>query len=500
MTDDNQTTRAIRGSTAVLLFTAAGMVGKYLLLTFATKAFPQSIVGQYSQAVSLVTVVGITGILGIQVAQDRFIPIYLTNNEHGKVRSFIKWTFVFVFTVTVLLSITVYLLSDSLGSLFSGESFGATLGTFSTAIVSLAMLEITVCAYRGFDRPVYQAIFRRFGIPVLTLIIGGVLYLFGFDEAALFIAYPTAVAFLCVVVFLLFYKSIYIELPEANSFDISQVVKYSWPYTFSKLATVFLAFSDILFIGYFMADSDVAVYQIAIALSALVLLPARSFGPVYKPMCSRMVENGSNNIDQIYNIIIRISIAFSGIIVLGYMILGDGILSLMARPSYRVGHEALIILGGGNLIVLLFGPTGLTLQATDHSGEFLKASIVRLVTNAGLNVLLIPIFGLVGAAFATSFSKLIGETLIYYRIRRAVGVRVYLKQLSQLGAVLFVTGVVGFFIDQTLPFFGDAHTIVGVVLIGIVYLTLAYRFVLTKEDNELVSDLLPDQITSMLDR
>lgn len=498
VSEDERGAETLRGSTGVLLFTAAGMVARYGFLTFITKIFRPSAVGQYSQAVSIVTFVGITGILGIQVAQDRFIPVYLTNNEPGKVRAFIKSTFLLVFIFTLALSSIMYVFADIIGSLFSSGSFGDVLRVFSISIIGLAMLEITVYAYRGFERPLYQAGFRRFGISALTLVICLLLFLLDFGETALFVAYPGAVLILAIVALTLFYQKIYSGLPASKPFDFWRVFSYSWPYSFSKAATVFLVFSDIIFLGYFMTDSDVAVYQIAIALSSLILLPLRSFVPVYKPICSKMVEDNSDDLVRLYNLIVRLSLIFSSVLVLGYIFFGEGLLSLMARPSYSVGHYALVVLGAANFVVLLFGPTGPTLQATDYSNVFLKISLMRLFINATLNILFIPLFGLVGAAIATFSSKLAGEVLIYLRIRSAVQARIQIRELWKLGVVLCTTGVIAVLVQRALPVTGNTHTVFGVTLMSIAYFALVYGFVLSKEDKKLAAKVLPDRISAVI--
>lgn len=498
MSKDNRSIKAIQSTVGVLLFTIAGMAARYGFLSFATKVFPKSAVGQYSQAVSIITFLGATGVLGTQIAQDRFIPIYRTNNESGKIRSLIKTTFLFVFGVTLLISIVIYVFAGPVAELFSSESFGRVLRIFSIAIFGLAMLELTVYAYRGFERPLYQAAFRRFGVSVLTFLISGLLFFFEFGETALFVAYPTSIVLLAFLSFTLFYTQIYSNLPEKKPIDFHRIFSYSWPYTFSKAATVFLIFSDIIFIGIFMSDSDVAVYQIAIVLSSLVLLALRSFIPIYKPMCAKMVETGSEDIVRIYNLIIRISLVFGGILVLGFVVFGDGILSLFANPSYSVGHSSLIILGVTNFVVLLFGPTGPTLQATEYSDVFLKVSLARLIVNAILNVLLIPVFGLIGAAVATFSSKFLGEVLIYYRIRAIVGTRIQFKKLWRLGLTLCLTGIIAVFVDQALPYTGDIHTLTGVILTGSIYIILAYFLIFTDEDAKMVSEVLPDRVSEVI--
>ena len=495
MTSSEQSTKIVQSSTLVLAFTVLGMGVKYVFISFATKIFPRSAFGQYSLAVSLTTLIGITGILGLHLAEDRFIPIYRSNGELGKVRYFISILFPVVFTVTATLSMLLFIFAEEVALLFGSPSLVSVLQPFSIAIVGMAMLDLTTYAYRGFEQPRYQAVFRRFGLSFSTLIICSVAYLFEMGITSLYIAYPISVILLAIVILILFYTQIFSTLPNSQPIDIRKIFDYSWPYSFSKAASVFLVYADILFVGYFLTAKDVAIYQVVVALTAPILLPIRSLVPMYKPICSKQIAAGKTELSSIYNLIIRLSLIFGGILIIMYAVVGPEILSVVSTTEYQSGGNALIVLALGNGIVLFFGPTGPTLQATDNSWFFLKVSLAKLIGNVFLNILLIPIYGLVGAAIATASSKFLGELLIYSHIRNVASVDIELAQMWRLGAVFGLTYMLSTLAHQTIPVAGYVGTLLSVAIAVVLYITCTCVIAVTEEDIVLAQKLIPVRIT-----
>jgi O-antigen/teichoic acid export membrane protein len=99
----------------------------------------------------------------------------------------------------------------------------------------------------------------------------------------------------------------------------------------------------------------------------------------------------------------------------------DTYLSLLFSPEYRVAESALIVLILGYLVSVILGPEGRFLRGIGRSRLVLYSNILLLVSNAALDALLIPIYGIVGAAIGTAggviLSNLFGVASVYYTKR-----------------------------------------------------------------------------------
>ena len=92
------------------------------------------------------------------------------------------------------------------------------------------------------------------------------------------------------------------------------------------------------------------------------------------------------------------------------------------------GHEfgraywPLLLLAVGQLVNAWFGPTGMLLNMTGHEREVTRAVTVAAGMNVVLNLLLIPPFGVVGAAIATSASLVFWNIWLWLVARWRLGV------------------------------------------------------------------------------
>lgn len=96
-----------------------------------------------------------------------------------------------------------------------------------------------------------------------------------------------------------------------------------------------------------------------------------------------------------------------------------GVLSLVYPQNYQAGSFALSIVSYGMLLFGLLYVVTTIISASGHPGVSLLIGIVTLAASAGLNAALIPRYGLVGAATATTVSMLGGAVAgcVYLKLK-----------------------------------------------------------------------------------
>src|SRR5690606_18332622 len=83
------------------------------------------------------------------------------------------------------------------------------------------------------------------------------------------------------------------------------------------------------------------------------------------------------------------------------LLAGDIVLRLVFGGGYQVGYSALAILSVGQLFNVAMGSVGLILNMTGHERETAKGVAIAVLVNVPLNLALIPLLGMTGAAMAT---------------------------------------------------------------------------------------------------
>jgi len=104
------------------------------------------------------------------------------------------------------------------------------------------------------------------------------------------------------------------------------------------------------------------------------------------------------------------------------LLFGGQALQVVFGQPYRSAYPALAILCGGQLFHAATGAPGLFLNMTGHEGDTAIAVAVTAVLNVLLNLLLIPQFGIAGAATATAVSLSGLKILLYRRMVSRTGI------------------------------------------------------------------------------
>lgn len=176
---------------------------------------------------------------------------------------------------------------------------------------------------------------------------------------------------------------------------------------------ILLSKIDIIMLGKLVGDKAVAVYDTVVLLAFVVTLPFVALVKASEVVMQALVRDEKEQ--QRYKLNLKLSIHLSMAVVLFILIAPKDILHIFG-VEYIVGYRALMIMAVGYLLLCLLG-TPIELLNMNGRG---KISAVILIATVGLNILLniilIPRYGLEGAAIATMVSlmtsKLLGLVIV----------------------------------------------------------------------------------------
>jgi O-antigen/teichoic acid export membrane protein len=190
---------------------------------------------------------------------------------------------------------------------------------------------------------------------------------------------------------------------------IRQAREYGFAVYIGRVLSTATYNMDVLMIGILASASSVGLYTLADALARLMLLPTIGATAALFP---RMVRN-----DRIPPIWVRITAAVGALGVIGLVALGPPGINLVFSSRYRGASSFLLPLGlaeatrGVTLVYNAF------LGAQARGRELRNTGFILTGSNLVLNFSLIPLFGAIGAAWA-SFAALVANLIahiVYYR-------------------------------------------------------------------------------------
>lgn len=241
---------------------------------------------------------------------------------------------------------------------------------------------------------------------------------------------------------------------------------YSKYNVISSIGGYFYSWMDVAIIGLFLTQAHVGAYEIAWRVTAVVMLFSQAIAATLFPQVSRWnTENATNRIEStirgaITPSLILVIPAFFGVILFSREILG-----IVFGPEFSVAWLVLITLIGEKFFQSIHVILGRSLQGIDRPDLAAKAGVVAMFLNLVLNLILIPQYGIVGAAVATTISFVCNTILHAYYLSRFLTIRIPYGEVA--GLIVASLGMtVGLFIVSSTIVISTLPQLVTIVMIG----------------------------------
>jgi O-antigen/teichoic acid export membrane protein len=213
-----------------------------------------------------------------------------------------------------------------------------------------------------------------------------------------------------------------------------------------------------------------------------------AFGTIFSPMVSDLdAAEQHDHLARLYKAVSRWIFTIGVPVFLAQVLFGEALLSTFGR-GFDEGRLALTLLAVGQLANYASGAATNVLTMTGRARANLVFTVVHLVVTVALNLLLIPPFGLVGAAVANGVAMSSVNAALTGWVYREVGMHPYnrgwLKPLvAGMGTAVVVVAARGF-----LPA-GGGGELAGLLLLGVAYLGLLALLGVDAEDRLVLREL-----------
>ena len=184
--------------------------------------------------------------------------------------------------------------------------------------------------------------------------------------------------------------------------------------------------TDVVMLRGLIGAEEVAIYFVANQLGNLVFLANQAVRMVKGPMLARAVQKQDlGALQHVYSrgALFVFLFALPGAVFL--LLFGAPILGVVFGPEYRSAYPVVAVFAIGYVVQALFGNTELLLKVTDNEWVVMRAMMLAIIANLGLNALMIPWLGALGAALASFTVTLCVKWYLSREIRRRVGISAF---------------------------------------------------------------------------
>jgi O-antigen/teichoic acid export membrane protein len=253
-----------------------------------------------------------------------------------------------------------------------------------------------------------------------------------------------------------------------------------------------LTTADVIFIGYYMGNAEVGVYRVALQLASLGVFVALALENVFFPKFSSWNNEGKHEIiatslSRAYTYSLVLAVPFC----VGGWLLADKLLFYLYGEAFTGGTVTLRVLLLLYVIYVFQFLQIMTLNALNHPKDTFWITSLIVLVNIVLNIFMIPVIGITGAAIATFISILISASLGYLVLGKYISVKMERKPFVHiLGATAVMALVIGG-LRLVVPVVNLGY-LFGLVIIGAgVYFVILFRI------DRGIHDELKEMITHM---
>jgi O-antigen/teichoic acid export membrane protein len=250
-----------------------------------------------------------------------------------------------------------------------------------------------------------------------------------------------------------------------------------WIFLSSSGAIVF-SYADTILIGHFLSTADVGIYRIAFQFTAAATFTTIALQTTLYPKISRW--HAEKSLDFIppalaraftYSLLLAIPVAVGG------WILGERLLYFFYGAGFVAGAGVLGILLLVQIVNIFMFLQTMCLNAINRPRQSFYATGTAAIINIALDLALIPVLGIKGAAIATLVTMIVNATIAHHYLSQQISVGI---ERGPTFHILLAAGVMALVIllYRLLIPLSNVFIVLGAVALG----GLVYGLVLLRID------------------
>lgn len=413
--------RALAGSGAVRL---AAMAGSFAVGIELARMLGVVNYGYYGVALSIITIVGIPGELGISRVVTREVAAASAVADYGRIFGALRWarrTVLSLSLITALLAIAgAYLVGRTRPEV---PTLAILLGAPMIPLMALARLDGG--ALQGLHHVVRGQIPANLLRPVFFSLL-----LFAAYALGVRVSVPEAMAFNSVVAALVAtvaFAWLRQRLPDR---PVEQFVPKDrrWlasaiPMALTDGMRVLQTEFSILLVGIIAAPAAVGLFRVASATASVAAAAVPMVVHVALPVTARLYA--AEDRVRLQKAVSAFAVAqFAGVLLLSLplLIVPGVLLGLVFGDQFAPAAAALRILAAGQIANAFFGPNAALLNMTHHERRVTRAMGIALVLNILGVIALTLLWGMTGAALAFVAALICWNVVAWVDSRRLLGI------------------------------------------------------------------------------
>lgn len=302
--------------------------------------------------------------------------------------------------------------------------------------------------------------------------------------------YATAVVYFLALVITMFY-AFRIQKPVfqfSMPVNTKNILEYTFYIILSGSVANLLLDGDKMILNQYMKIENIAYYSVATYIALVISVPSRAMHQIVYPITAKLMhENKHDELNDLYK---KTSINLQ--MVGGYVMLGIFVninqLYEMVPREYAGGILVVFMIGLSKYFDLILGNNNAIIFNTKYYRTVLLLGVVLVILTVALNMVFIPIYGIIGSAFATLLSITLYSLAKLLFVVKRLDLYPFTNQTFYSMILTLVLFLVFYFWD--FPFNPIISIVLKSILVTITYIYFNYKFAISVEINHVIDSVL----------
>ncbi|MFK5949805.1 MAG: oligosaccharide flippase family protein [Methylococcales bacterium] len=381
--------------------------------------------GIYIYALTWINLLALLCQLGMRTSLLRFVSAYRVNGEWGLLRGVLQTSAKYSLLASIIIGATTAVVIWFLKDNISPDQFS----TFLVALFILPLISVAAlrqASLRALKRVVRAEIPDSLIRPLIIMSLSTLMFVLlqGDLQAVDIMMYNLVAAFVAFTIGTLWLiRALPDEVYKSKPvYSEREWLSVSLPLFFMSGMSLLLHKTDIIMIGIYLDAEQVGVYAIASRIAGLMTFGLSAANAIVAPMISELYStNQHQKLQRMITLAARGIAFFTLVVFIVMVLLGDFLLGLFGE-AFVVAYVPLIVLLVGQAINALAGSVGYLMSMTGHQMQAAKIVGLSAVVNIVANFMLIPVFGIIGAAVATAVTTALWNFLMFYYVLRTLNI------------------------------------------------------------------------------
>lgn len=390
--------------------------------------------GLFSIALAVFNILSVISLIGMSEGVIRFVSFYKGRSDQRRIKGIITSALKITLPLSIAFAVFLFFASNWIAvTFFHNNELSILFKIFAFGIPLDILRNVFFCSIKGLQKVEYEVYGKSLGENIAKVVLTLIAVYLGYGIISIAIMYVASIFISFILSFYFLEKKVFpiISTKIASIRSDKDLLFYSLPLLFTGFVFMIIQWTDTLMLGNLRTVSEVGLYNVALPTASLLYLFPSAIRALFFPVLSELhAQNKKDVFESVYRTVIKWVLAINSIIFVFLIVFSHQIIRILFGETYvkdkilffggtiSLSVLALIILSLGMILGELLVPSKDVLMVLKKT----KLIFLNTLTGAGLNIvlnyLLIPYYGIIGAAIATGIS--------YFTMAAMVGIEAYL--------------------------------------------------------------------------